>query len=58
MGNEMCFHPNNSSVCEMFRVEATGNADKESVACAHERCSGVRWSQRKQCDCDGVMGRN
>jgi hypothetical protein len=39
-------HPN------VFRVEATGKEDKENATCAHEKCSGVRWSE-KQCDCNG-----
>jgi len=39
--------------CEVFRVGATCKEDKEGAMCAHERCRGVRWTERKKCDCKG-----
>lgn len=34
-------HFDNSNACEVFRVGATGNEDRENTMCARERCNGV-----------------
>jgi len=41
MGDGNVF-PSEQPVCKVFRVEATGNVDKENVACAHE----MQWIEK------------
>lgn len=40
------------TVCEVFRVGATGKENENTMSYAREMQWGG-WSERKQCDCDG-----